>query len=83
MTNRMKSVVSVQTRENRKLLDATISRGRANSPPAEINFIFVAALTALKKTARFFGAVRWRRYTRITASRESNLQDYTLFGLRS
>lgn len=62
MTNHMESIVSMQVRENRKLLDVAVSRGCTNNSPAKINFIFAAAplLTALKKTARFF----WGKDTR-------------------
>jgi len=74
-----KSIVSVQIDENRKVLDVTISRGCVNSSPTEINFISVAADGAKENRTILRCRPMWR-YTRIPASRESNLQDYALFG---
>lgn len=81
MTNRMKNIVNMQVRENRKPFDTAVSRGYANNSPVKINFIFAAVLTALKKTVRLLGPTPVQLYV-CSRIRWGNLQDYALFGLQ-
>lgn len=67
MTNHMESIVSMQARENRKLLDVAVSRGCANNSPAKINFIFAATADGIKENRTI---LLGEGYTRSSASKK-------------